>query len=327
MSTTPNSSTNTAPKISLNQGIKLIRTFNGEKTKLYEFIENAEMALSLVSDSEKTVLLSFIKGNILDRARAQIRNRDFPDWESLKSFLLESYSDVRSHAQYQLELNCCRQQTTENVTSYSNKIETLLLKLCNSLDEKLTDAEKKANVKLLQTQARNVFVAGLNRELEILVKAQNPKSLEEAISLAQAEEVWQTSKVETRRFSKGNNSNNSNHSNHSNHSKPGKKFCAYCKRDNHNVEECFRKPSPAKTFPVRAMEVKKSCNYCKKEGHTIDECRRRAYNNARKEKGKEGDQNPKQSTFTVKSLNSQEPPRSAAGQVASRIVAELSKST
>lgn len=57
-------------------------------------------------------------------------------------------------------------------------------KLCSSLDEKLTDAEKKANVKLLQTQERKVFVAGLNRELEIVEKALNPKSLEEAISLA-----------------------------------------------------------------------------------------------------------------------------------------------
>lgn len=93
---------------------------------------------------------------------------------SLKTFLVESFSDRRAHGQYQLELNKCRQRPGENVSNYANRIEELLLKLGESLDEELSAVEKKANLKLLQNQAMNVFIAGLSRDLDIIVKAQKP---------------------------------------------------------------------------------------------------------------------------------------------------------
>lgn len=69
-----------------------------------------------------------------------------------------------------------------------NKIENYLVRLTNSLDSSLSTIEKEANVKLLRSQALNIFITGLNKDLNIVVKAQKPHTLEDAIILAQAEE-------------------------------------------------------------------------------------------------------------------------------------------
>lgn len=98
--------------------------------------------MSLVDEKEKPLVFAFIKGNLTDKDRSHTRTREFADWPSLKTFLVESFSDRRAHGQYQLELNTCRQRPGENVSNYANRIEELLLKLGESLDKELSAVEK-----------------------------------------------------------------------------------------------------------------------------------------------------------------------------------------
>lgn len=269
--------------VPLNILIKLIPTFNGDKTKLHEFVDNCSTAYRLCSNAEKNTILEIIKCNIHDKARLQIRNRAFTDWPTLKTFLLDAYSDRRSHAQYQLELNSCRQTMNESVMEYSSRLERILLKLINTLESQ--EPEKSANIKLLQQQGLNVFLTGLKQELAILVKAQKPDSLEEAVGYAQSEEMEQKSKQEMSKFSKIQTTT---------------KTCTFCHKVGHTYQTCFNRTknvsSPFTKNTSSSFHYKnaspsfngnassrfinttrvsgKFCRYCKKPNHDITECRK-----------------------------------------------------
>lgn len=168
--------------------VNMIPKFKGNKANFNEFLDNCDLAQSLATSALKPTLLTFIQSKILGSARAHIRNRELQTWKVLRDHLVELYSDKRSQSQWQLELNLCSQNYNEGVTSYSHRVENCLIKLTNSLDDTLTATERQPNVKLLRAQALNIFVMGLNKDLNLIVKSQKHTTLEEAITLAQAEE-------------------------------------------------------------------------------------------------------------------------------------------
>lgn len=261
-------------KVKLSTLEKMIKPFTGEKRdKLYPFIDNCDIAMRLADDAQKVILFDIIKCNILDNARLLIRNRDFQDWPTLKQYLLDAYTDRRSHGQWQLEMNSCRQKPNEDVLQYSAKIENFLVKLMNSLDENLTDVERKANIKLLRIQALNAFIMGLQKDFSIIVKAQKPDNLEDAVALALAEETEMKSKNESQRF--------------------GQKHCSHCNKTGHLKSDCFqiKKNNNSGKEYIRAIESKqgeKFCRYCKNKGHLLEDCRKLAFKNSQKEKSLNG---------------------------------------
>lgn len=82
--------------VSLKIAEKLLIKFHGSKNKLYEFIDNCENAISFVKTAYKKVLLSIIETKLTDKARAITRNRKCDEWNDLKSFLLDAYSEKGS---------------------------------------------------------------------------------------------------------------------------------------------------------------------------------------------------------------------------------------
>lgn len=129
----------------------LIR-FDGNKSRLYKFINNCDKANSLVAPANRSILFAKIETKLTDIARILIRNRSFSNWLELKTHLLEQYSDRRTTGQWQLELNSCKQNSKENVRSYANKIENCYIKLLNSLNENLDPQSKIACVNLLKIE-------------------------------------------------------------------------------------------------------------------------------------------------------------------------------
>lgn len=125
----------------------------------------------------KTILFAAIETKLTDKARAVTRNRSFPEWTDLNKFLLNAYAERRTERQWQLELHSLRQLSTENVMSFSNKVENCYIKLLNTLDSSLTTEAREACTSLLKNQALNVFIRGLHKDLSILVKSRNPDSL------------------------------------------------------------------------------------------------------------------------------------------------------
>lgn len=276
--------------ISLDVAEKMLIKFDGTKSKLNEFIRNADVANSLIDKNLERILFSIIQTKLTDNAAAVTSTRDFRDWLDLKNHLLDIYAEKRTLSQWQLELNSCRQNQHEPVISYANRIENLYVKIINSLDKDFSQEAKKAVVQVLKNQTLHVFITGLNKEFSILVKSQKPDSLENAIAIALAEEQEQKSKFEISKFQNVNSSS---------------KYCHNCHKLGHTTFNCrlnnyqnFKSKSEHKT--VRHVQnfnhhnyhsnnnqnpkSNKFCNYCKKPGHLIEECRKRAYNNNRKQK-------------------------------------------
>ncbi|XP_050518958.1 uncharacterized protein LOC114346296 [Diabrotica virgifera virgifera] len=178
---------------------KLLIRFDGTKSKLYEFIDNCDKAYNLLDSIQifnPPILLAIIETKLTDKARAITRNRTFDAWKDLKDFLLDAYSERRTEGQWQLELHSLRQMPSENVMSFSNKVENCYIKLINPLDPNLSPDARNACTKLLKNQALNVFIRGLNKDLSILIKARNPDSLKKAVAVAVAEEQEQLSRQE-----------------------------------------------------------------------------------------------------------------------------------
>lgn len=169
--------------VSLEIAEKLLIKFDGPKNKLYEFIDNCEKDISLVKTEHKNVLLSIIKTKLTDKARAITRNQKFDEWNDLKSFLLDAYSEKRTEGQWQLELHSLRQILGETVISFASKVENCHIKLIN-ISDLFVDA-KEACTKIIKNQSRNVFIRKLNKELSLILKSRNPDSPEKVIALAE----------------------------------------------------------------------------------------------------------------------------------------------
>lgn len=254
------------PGVSLEIAEKMLLKFDGTKSKLYDFLDNCDSAIKLIRPELKNILFAIILSKITDNAKALIRNRDFETWPDLKTYLLEIYAEKRTVGQRQLELTSCKQNPGESVISYSNKIENCYIKLINSLDPKLPLVARQACIDLLKNEALNVFITGLNKDLNILVKSQNPDSLEKAISVALNEEQEFKSKQEMLRYQSVNNSS--------------ARLCFNCNKPGHTTINCRYKKN--ENFNVRAFsphQNSKFCRYCKKPGHLLEECRKREYNN------------------------------------------------
>jgi len=97
----PNTTTDTH-HITLELACQMLIKFDGNKSKLYEFIDNCDKAISLVSNNLKPTLFSIIETKLTDNARGLTRNRSFRDWLDLKQHLLDVYSEKRTMGQWQL---------------------------------------------------------------------------------------------------------------------------------------------------------------------------------------------------------------------------------
>lgn len=274
----------TVENIKIEVLVNMIPKFDGNKLTFYDFLDNCDLANSLAHNDIKQILLTIIKSKIFGNARALIRNREFDSWEELRSHLVETYSDRRSRAQWQLELSLCKQLQNESVTAYAYRIENCLVRLTNSLDSSLSNTERQANVKLIRDQALTTFLLGLNKDLNMIIKAQKPLTLEDAISMALAEEREQRAK---REIDKHHYTTKPTYKPHISHVSPA------IDKHHYTTNKSNYKPHISHTSSVNTSnsfgdqplqrtiinDNVKQCRYCKKLGHTIEECRKRQYNN------------------------------------------------
>ncbi|KAL3274657.1 hypothetical protein HHI36_016037 [Cryptolaemus montrouzieri] len=150
------------------------------------------------------------------------------------AYLLDGYTDRRTQAQWQLELHSCKQNANEGVISFANRVENCYIKLLGTLDDTLDDERRNIHTEMLQTQALNVFLMGLNREVAMIVKARNPNTLEDAIRLALSEEQELKSRLEITRYQNVGNSNS--------------RFCTNCNRNGHTSFNCRSQNQSRKNF-------------------------------------------------------------------------------
>lgn len=309
---------------------KQLIPFDGSKEKLFEFIRVCETTLELAQEGDRDTLFQLIKLKLTGKAFRLTKHRNFDDFDALKIHLEEVFSDKRSQAQWELELHTCKQNSHEDVMSYSHRVESILEKLTDSVVVGIQEPEiVEAYEDLLKNQAKNVFILGLREPILTQVKARNPNSLENAIALAVAEERELLSRNEVRKYQVPHTYNQPRFRNTNQNSYP-RNYNMYnnfsqnryhnpqIKREINTVNNFNRNPNQKcndqnnyfnNVRPVNSSKPFSSnnnfqgnnniCAYCKLKGHHIKDCRKRMYN--------ENLRNSGASTSNGHNLNSQGP--------------------
>jgi len=245
----------------------LIPQFDKKRENLTQFIENANLALNLATEEQQNTLLTIIVCRISGPARKTLKHRTFLTWDDLKQFLMDTYSDKRAAASYQIQLVRSKQGPSETAVQFGRRIENILGDLILTLPDSAED-ELEVLVKHTRQQALDAFTNGLQPRLSIIIKSLKPKSLEEAIGLAVAEEKLLNQQKDGRPTAPTST----------------QRKCFKCQKPGHLAANC-RSGSP-KFASVRAFDADpiptaavNFCKYCKKKNHTIDECRKREERN------------------------------------------------
>ena len=96
--------------MSINEALKIVSIFKGDKETLNSFIGNVETALEVVSEQDKPRLFRFLLTKIEGEPRDSIQYRDINNWQDLKSFLLSTYRDSRTLDYYLAEMLTSKQK-------------------------------------------------------------------------------------------------------------------------------------------------------------------------------------------------------------------------
>lgn len=226
----------------------------------------------MTQDKDKKLLNLSIKSHLRDKAFNTIRHLINPTWNDIKQTLKDKLNPLDATTCYN-QLTHAKQKPNETVTEYAIKVGTLLTNLNRSSTIDASEATKKYVQDSNEQSVKRAFEHGiLNFQLKTLIIAKNKKSLDEAIR----EALDMDSSGE-----------------YNNKDSKSKKFCNFCKRKNHNENECFKKKGnngsngkteSAPTSSDNSKTETKFCKYCKKKGHLIQDCRARERNNDQKSK-------------------------------------------
>ncbi|KAF2886324.1 hypothetical protein ILUMI_19849 [Ignelater luminosus] len=105
---------------------KLIpQEFSGDRYELGPFIANCNNANDLASDNQKTALLYYILSKITGRAKEQLAQQSFRNWNDLKEKLKTLYQDKKHYCQIMEDLNNCKQNLNESVSDFFQRLELL----------------------------------------------------------------------------------------------------------------------------------------------------------------------------------------------------------
>lgn len=229
-------------------------TFNGNRSTFSQFISDCDNAISLCAPHQMRPILIFIISRISGSAREQIEGKIYNSWEEVKNDLRKFYKpqndNFLTYIQLMERLNNLRQDRNESVTSFFEKIEKTVKDLTNSITAANND-QRQGKVTLINDLATNRFIYHSHPDISRFLRTQNLKSLSEAVPKALEEETAIS------------NSKNFNYYR-------DQKFY-----DNDHNNKYY---NPSRNFQ-RGNTSQKFCNYCKKSNHSIEECRKREYNN------------------------------------------------
>lgn len=213
--------------------IKFIKKFDGNREELNSFLADCNKAFQLASVKQKLVLLDYVSTQISGKAKAACVNRSFPEWKDLKAYLKTMYADTKHKAQLLCELTTLKQAQGENLSAFTCRMEACLKRTINSLTQ---DVDSTINPKILEGKLEMLQEIALNRFTYFTspvtsgaLRIREIKTLNEAITIAKAEEQIQqmvTGKSQTKDSKSPNRSG---------------KMCAYCKKSGHLIDECRKR--------------------------------------------------------------------------------------
>ena len=196
--------------IEARHAIMLIPNFDGNSPKrVFEFVEKVDKIIQTVHPNQHDLLFFLLSTKLSDGAEQLTRTHNPTNWLSLKRILLDHYATKKSLNRRIVELAECKQGDL-TVNMYASDLQHI----CSGI--KYSARDENLDLNWINNLLLKTFLDGLKSELAIIVRAQRPRSFEEALNIALETEA----DVSIPDF-KGNN-----------------RYCSFCKKTTHDTRDC-----------------------------------------------------------------------------------------
>jgi hypothetical protein len=263
--------------ISVSEALKLVSPFSGDKKEVLAFISNVDTAFEVVNPEYSGRLYKFVLTRISGEPRIAITHRHLESWIELREFLKNTYIEKRTLDFHANTLFRAKQEKTESVSNWIQKIQSLGSKFREAALTDCTDEERQG-ILTLSDRLRNIcFVQGLSSDrIQTIVRSRNQDDFDEIAETALEEESAINSKLE--RY-KGQNGSN-----------PVQ--CSNCKKLGHTSSKCYLKTKGENRVNQYAVNWKPKnemvCFACGLKGHLAKNCRYKREQRPGSGKRKEG---------------------------------------
>ncbi|KAE9521559.1 hypothetical protein AGLY_018023, partial [Aphis glycines] len=153
------------------------------------FIGACDYACEAVDRETIPLLVKFINTRITGKALEVCRYRETSDWETIKKILRGAFEQQLSPQTLQIGLNSVRMKNDEDVLTYTGRVEQLYYNLCNATLANKTPEEARILRQTLKDQALAIYINGLQMDLQTILRARNPETLELAMQMARQLEI------------------------------------------------------------------------------------------------------------------------------------------
>jgi hypothetical protein len=82
--------------ISVGEALTLVAPFKGERREVLAFIANVDRAFEVIDPRNESTLFTFVLTQISGEPRTAIAHRNLENWEELKEFLKNTYTEKRT---------------------------------------------------------------------------------------------------------------------------------------------------------------------------------------------------------------------------------------
>jgi hypothetical protein len=254
------------------EALKLVSPYKGDKREVLAYNSNVDTAFEVINPENSDILYKFVLTRISGEPRIAITHKNLENWDDLKAFLKNTYTEKRTLDFHATQLFGARQGKNESVSEWIQKIQRLSSKFREAALQYFEDDEH-IGIVALADKLRNIcFVQGISSDrIQTIVRSRNGNTFDEIAETALEEESAIFSKNE--RYMKG--------------TAFGKLLCSNCGKTGHTAAKCYLKDkkdvrvnkleSEARGGPTKVQGFRKGdirCYNCGEVGHMARDCRK-----------------------------------------------------
>ena len=178
----PDSNTaNITDYISVGEALKLVALFRGDKRDVLEFIANVDTDFEVIDRRNASTLFKFVLTRIIGEPKTAVAHRNLENWEELKEFLKNTYTEKRTLDYHANQLFSTKQNKAEGVSDWIELIQKFR-------EAALQDCEQdeRGGILRLADKLRNIcFVQGLYSDrIQTIVRSRNHSNFEKIAETA-----------------------------------------------------------------------------------------------------------------------------------------------
>ena len=178
-----------AQYIPVTEALKLVCPFKGDKREVLAFISNVDTAFEVTNPEQADILYRFVITKISGEPRTAITHRNLENWEELRVFLKNTYTEKRTLDYHATQLFGARQGKTDSISEWIQSVQKLSSKFREAA---LQDCEEDERVGIvaLADKLRNIcFVQGIASDrIQTIVRSRNGRTFDEVAETALEEE-------------------------------------------------------------------------------------------------------------------------------------------